>query len=409
MISFEIFKRFFFSSRSGALIKRLSYISMTQISLSLFAFVVVISVMTGMNESITQRVNSLDPDLTLEVSQVKSIDSLKSQPVIQRLLEDQYKIDYAENSDVILRTVDGLYRGLVARGLSQTAFESMIQNMNKLDHKAKPNPLDMIETWKVDEIPGEGEAIIGYDTAQMLNIYEGDWVTLIPPEALLLPQGEIPVLERVQIKKIISTRLQQMDSQNIWYRSGLALTRFQDSPSRRVQATVKLDDAKNAASVKKSLSGFTDVKVTTWQEKNLALFAALALEKFCIGFILFLAGLISTFSVVMALSLLINQKRKDWALLKTLGFSDKSLKTLILKLGLWLSAVGVGSGVLLGLIFSLLIEYFPPSILPSIYYDSQIPSKVEPVFIIITVVVSMLVCYWACLKTVQSLKKIRLN
>lgn len=409
MISFEIFKRFFFSSRSGALIKRLSYISMSQIILSLFAFVVVISVMTGMNEGIIQRVNSLEPDLSIEMTQVKSIESLQTQPVIQRLLDENYAVDYAEISDVILRTTDGLYRGLVARGLSEKAFETMIQNMNKMDQKVKPNPLDMMEAWKIDEIPKEGEAIIGYDTAQMLNIYEGDWVTLIPPEALLLPQGEIPVLERVQIKKIISTRIQQMDAQNIWYRSGLALTRFKDSPSRRVQASVKLDVSNKAANVKESLSGFRDAKVTTWQEKNVALFAALALEKFCIGFILFLAGLISTFSVVMALSLLINQKRKDWALLKTLGFSEKSLQKLILKLGLWLSAVGVGSGVFLGLVFSLLIEYFPPSILPSIYYDSQIPSKVEPVFILATLIVAMLVCYWACLKTVQSLKNIRLN
>jgi len=119
--------------------------------------------------------------------------------------------------------------------------------------------------------------------------------------------------------------------------------------------------------------------------------------------------LISTFSVVMALSLLINQKRKDWALLKALGFSQERLQKLILKLGLWLSAIGVGSGVFLGLTLSLIIQFFPPSVLPSIYYDSQIPSKVDPVLILATLIVAMLVCYWACLKTVQSLKKIRLN
>lgn len=409
MISFEIFKRFFFSSRSGALIKRLSVISMVQITLSLFAFIVVISVMTGMNEGIIERVNSLEPDLTLEINQVNSIESLKTQPVIQRLIEKNYEVDYQETSDVILRTTDGLYRGLVARGLSEKAFDIMIQNMNQMDQKVKPNPLDMLQMWQPGEVPAESEAIIGYDTAQMLNIYEGDWVTLIPPEALLLPQGEIPVLERVQIKKIISTRIQQMDSQNIWYRSGLSLKRFQDSPSRRVQASVKLDSPSHAEKVKSSLLQFTDVRITTWQEKNVALFTALKLEKFCIGFILFLAGLISTFSVVMALSLLINQKRKDWALLKALGFSEARLQSLILKLGLWLSAIGVGSGVFLGLILSLLIQFFPPSVLPSIYYDSQIPSKVEPLLILVTLTVAMLVCYWACLKTVQSLKKIRLN
>ena len=75
MISFEIFKRFFLSSRSGALIKRLSYISLAQIVLSLFAFVVVLSVMNGMNLSIAERVNSLEPDLIVEIPEKEKASS----------------------------------------------------------------------------------------------------------------------------------------------------------------------------------------------------------------------------------------------------------------------------------------------------------------------------------------------
>lgn len=396
MISFEIFKRFFLSSRSGALIKRLSIISLTQIVLSLFAFVVVLSVMSGMNLSIAKRVNSLEPDLIVEMPEVKSIDQFKIQPIISRLLDDQYEVDYVENSDVILRTADGFYRGLVARGLSEKALQNIAQNLNTLDHKTNPNPMDLTSEWRLDEMPGEGEIILGYDTAQILNVFEGDWLTIIPPEALLLAQGEIPTLERVQVKKIISTRLSQLDSQLIWYVAGKSLTRLKNSPSRRLQASVKLKNPSDADQVKKTLSQFKDAKVATWKERNQAFFAALALEKFCIGFILMLAGVISSFSVVMALSLLINQKQKDWALLRALGFTLKGLQTLILKMGLWLSFVGVAAGVILGTLFSLMIQYFPPSVLPSIYYDSEIPAEVEPGFILLVTIVAMVICYWAC-------------
>lgn len=409
MISFEIFKRFFLSSRSGALIKRLSFISLAQIVLSLFAFVVVLSVMSGMNLSIEKRVNSLEPDLILEIPEVKSIDQFKIQPIISRLTDDHYEVDYVENSDVILRTADGFYRGLLARGLSEKALQAMAHNLNVLDHKTKPNPLDLTSEWGLDEMPGEGEIILGYDTAQILNVFEGDWLTIIPPEALLLAQGEIPTLERVQVKKIISTRLSQLDSQLIWYVAGKSLTRLKNSPSRRLQASVKLKNPSDADQVKKTLSQFKDAKVVTWKERNQAFFAALALEKFCIGFILMLAGVISSFSVVMALSLLINQKQKDWALLRALGFTLQGLQTLILKMGLWLSFIGVLSGVALGTLFSLMIQFFPPSVLPSIYYDSEIPAEVEPGFILLVAIIAMVICYWACAKTARSLKSVRLN
>lgn len=382
---------------------------MIQISLSLIAFVVVMSVMGGMNDSIAQRVNSIEPDLILEMPEVKTVEALQIQPVMTRVEEMGVHVDYIENSDVILRTADGYYKGLSARGLSQKALEQMAENLKSLDEKNKVNALDLVSGWNQEDIPGKQEIILGYDTAQFLNVFEGDWLTVIPPEALLLPQGEIPTLERVQVKKIVSFRLQHLDSQLIWYQRGFALTRLAKSPSRRIQATLKLKNPSLAEKTKASLSQFSGVRVTTWKERNSALFAALNIEKFCIGMILFLAGLISSFSVVMALSLLINQKRKDWSLLRTLGFSQKHLEQLILKLGLWLSGLSVGVGVVLGTLISVLIEYFPPSLLPAIYYDSQIPAKVEPLSILLVVIVAMAICYWSCAKTVKSMQVLRLN
>jgi lipoprotein-releasing system permease protein len=409
MISFEIFKRFFFSTRAGALIKRLSWLSMIQIALSLMAFVIVMSVMGGMNQTIAKRINSIDPDLIVEVPEIKNLDTLKIQPVIARLQDSGALVDFIESSDIILRTADGFYKGLSARGLSDKALKEMAISLNKLDEEQKVNSLELVSQWNPEEIPGAQEVVLGFDTAQFLNVFEGDWLTVIPPEALLLPQGEIPTLERVRVKKIVSFRLQHMDSQLIWYQRGLALQRLVNSPSRRIQATVKLKDANLASEEKQALSQFVGVKISTWQERNSALFTALKVEKFCIGAILFLAGLISSFSVVMALSLLITQKQKDWSLMKALGFSQNSLEKLVLKLGLWLSGGSVLVGVIVGTGVSLLLEYFPPSLLPSIYYDSQIPAQVDVGLIFLVVVFAMGICYWACANTVRSMKTLKLN
>ena len=401
MISFKLFKQFVFSRRAGALIKRLSWISLVQIFLSLFAFVIVLSVMNGMNSSIAERVNNLEPEITVEVDQVKTTAALEIMPVISRLRENpNHQVDFFETSDVVLRTMDGLYRGFVARGMSRDSLEKLSKSLRSLDEKQETHVRKDIGVWEAEsEELGPQEVLLGYDAARTLNVFEGDWLTVIPPEALLLPSGEIPTLERVRVKRIISTSLQQLDSQVVWYERGKALNKFKDSPSRRVLAEVRIQNPNEAESLKESLAQFEGVKITTWRERNGALFAALKLEKFGIGFILFLAGVISSFSVVMALSLLITQKESEWALLRALGLSNDRLRKLIIKLGMWLSAIGIISGIGVGVIGGLIIQFFPLSILPSnVYYDSQIPSKVDFVFVLGVLLVAIGICYWTCSK-----------
>ncbi|MFN9065885.1 MAG: ABC transporter permease, partial [Bdellovibrionales bacterium] len=155
---------------------------------------------------------------------------------------------------VILRTADGFYKGLSARGLSEVALKEMAKNLNQLDKEQQVNSFELVSQWDPEEVPGAQEVVLGFDTAQFLNVFEGDWLTVIPPEALLLPQGEIPTLERVRVKKIVSFRLQHLDSQLVWYQRGQALQRLAGSPSRRIQATVKLQEASQALKEKKALS-----------------------------------------------------------------------------------------------------------------------------------------------------------
>lgn len=406
MISLKIFKRFILSKRSGALIKKLAWISIIQIALSLFAFVLVLSVMNGMNLSISDRVTSLEPDLVLEFPGASSSVALDFQPAVMRIRENpDAVIDIFEQSDVIVRTMDGLYRGLVAKGLSQASLERFSRAIQNMDQKQKSHRPEEIQMWNPDEMPLEDEIVIGFDVARTLNIFEGDWVTVIPPEALLLPQGQLPQLEKVRVKRIISTSLQDLDAQYFWYQKELTLGRFKNSPSRHNRVEVFLPDHESADEMKKSLEGFENVLVSTWKDRNGALFAALRIEKLAIGFILFLAGLISSFSVVMALTLLITQKKKEWALMRTLGFSHQDLIRLLTRLGLWLSGVGVMIGTLSGLAMALIIQFYPLSILPSIYYDSQIPSKVDFTFVATVLCVAAVICYWTCRRTAMTLSE----
>ena len=117
-----------------------------------------------------------------------------------------------------------------------------------------------------------------------------------------------------------------------------------------------------------------------------------------IGTFLALSALIASFSMVTVLVLLMTQKRRDIGIFMALGFSAAATRKLFLKLGLLLSAIGFGGGLLLGLLVCVLIQKFPLPILPQIYYDTTIPVRIEPGLIagvaLISAVVALVGAWW---------------
>jgi lipoprotein-releasing system permease protein len=122
-------------------------------------------------------------------------------------------------------------------------------------------------------------------------------------------------------------------------------------------------------------AGYSSVQ--TWQERNASIFFALKLEKFMIGIFLTMAVLVAAFSLLMSLALLASQKRKDFILLRLLGFSPRDLQSLYMSLSLGLGSIGLIAGAVIGAIISLYLEWFPLNILPDIYHDSDISAKLD--------------------------------
>jgi lipoprotein-releasing system permease protein len=280
-----------------------------------------------------------------------------------------------EQQDVILRTMEGHFRGAVARGVSEESLGFLVQE-------------------KID-FPQEGEIIIGSDLARILGIFEGDFITIIPPESLLLPPGEVPRFEKVAVKKIITTSLADLDAQNIFYLRGKALNQFSKAASRSVGIEAWISNPDDVDQVKSQLQTFPMLKIQTWKEKNSALFFALKLEKTIIGLFLTLAGLVTSFSIVTVIALLISQKKREIGILAAIGLSVKRICNLFTGIGLMLSLIGGGIGLILGTILSLIIENYPIEILPNIYYDNAIPAKVDFSFILITSLVSIFIAFLA--------------
>jgi lipoprotein-releasing system permease protein len=349
--------------------------------------------MNGMNANIKKRILGLEPHLHIHVAGVSSANLLEAHPVFQRIREDERnRASVYETQDVILRTQEGQFRGGIARGVSRSSLQHFVEQLKKMDLKLIESN-DSTNYLDPQDLPKEGEILIGVDLAHSLGVLEGDFLTIVSPAGLLLPPGETPRFERVQVKKIITTTLADVDSRSLFYQRGVTLNSLVAGGMRNLGIEVWLSDENDLDKTKESLVKFDGVSVETWTERNSALLYALKMEKLTIGIFLGLAGMIAASSILTVLSLLMSQKRRDIAILKTVGLSGAKSVKIFTQIGFMLAFAGVLLGVFIGTCVSLYLQINPLILQASqIYYDPSIPALVDFTLVVGVLLISGLIC-----------------
>lgn len=412
-LSFYFLKKLILSNRSKSLVRRISILSFVAITLSVAVFFIVLFVMNGMNKNIRSRILALDPNITAHLEKGTKSERL-DEDLFFKSVEDkdwyanvEKAITY-DSYDLILRTVDGQFKGAQAVGYPQEGLDFWFEKLKQIK---KNNTRFSFEETALSEQNlnlKENEIAIGIDLARSLQLLEGDQVTLIPAETLLLSQLETPVFEKVTIKKIIATDLADLDTKLAFFNRDVSLQRMRSSLSRSqgvhfwVKNSSLISNVRDQ--VRKNHPEFN--RVETWQEKNSDLFFALFMEKTMIGIFLGLAGLIASSSILTVLVLLMSQKRMDIAMLKTLGLSNQQTLWLFTKMGLWISLSGLALGSLIGLAVSYYLQFYPLQVLPDYYYDSSIPALVNLSFAFIVIFVVAALALFGCIIPARATLKI---
>jgi lipoprotein-releasing system permease protein len=381
-LSLYFINKLILSARSGALIKRITILSFIAISLSLTAFFVVLFVMNGMNLNIKKRIMALEPHLV-------TVSAEKDDALIKKIIPSE-KIQTYQSFDLIVRTIDGQFRGSQAVGYSTEGLNQWASRLKELKKKE-----GKYASYEEDESQLQletNEVALGVDLARSLGILEGDEITLIPPETLLLSSLETPLFQKVVVRRIVISDLYDLDSKLILFNSDKSLGNFSKTLSRKRGLHFWFDSVNDAPFYKDKLAKIS-IPSETWQEKNSDLFFALMMEKTMIGVFLGLAGLIASSSILTVLALLMSQKKQDIAIIKTLGLSQKKTLWLFTKIGLWISGSAIALGIIVGVSISYYLQFYPVNILPNIYYDSTIPALVDLSFVFIVMVVSMALAF----------------
>ncbi len=296
-----------------------------------------------------------------------------------------------ESFDLILRTIDGQFRGSQAIGYTGEGLKLWIKRL--LELKKKEGKIDFYESEGAPLNLDKNEVALGVDLARSLGLLEGDEITLIPPETLLLSSLETPLFQKVVVKRILVTDLYDLDSRLILFNTEKSLFNFSKTLSHKRGSHFWFDSISEAEKDQKNLAKI-GIMSETWQEKNSDLFFALMMEKTMIGIFLGLAGLIASSSILTVLALLMSQKQRDIAIIKTLGLSHKRTLWLFTKIGLWISGSAIALGIFLGLVISTYLQFYPVNILPNIYYDSSIPALVDYGLVLIVLVISLLLAFF---------------
>jgi lipoprotein-releasing system permease protein len=372
-LSYFFLNKLIISNRSASLIRRISLLSFIAITLSVAIFFLVLFVMNGMNANIKTRILALDPHLTV-IKKEKALAELPSTADMSVIPFDSY--------DLMLRTIDGQFRGTSAIGYDQAGISFWFKQLKDLKSNQAVNSDVAFYDPSIDlELELQpNEIAIGIDLARSLGLLEGDVVTLIPAESLLLSSMEAPVFEKATIRRIVTTDLYDLDSKLLFFNKDHSIKSLRSSPSKVSGYHMWLKDINEMENTRTQLEARGFDHVESWQQKNSDLFFALFMEKTMIGVFLGLAGLIASSSILTVLALIMSQKKLDIAIIKTLGYSAKNTLSLFMMMGLWISLSGLFLGTFIGVAAGYYLQYYPLNILPSVYYDSSIPALVNPFF-----------------------------
>lgn len=357
MLSWMILKNYLLSKRSGALVRIIAWHCIIGIGLGVAALVIVLSVMNGFNLSIRNRMLSVEPHLVFTTPKLPSAENLEkfSSRISKVAATDQ--VDRFESQDIILRSMEGMFGGAIAKGYEPRTLNALMKRVWRGSGDApalKPN-----------------EVILGVDLARSLGIFEGDDVILVPPETLLLPKGEMPHFKKFRVRSLLNTQMPDIDSKVLFYNFTSTMPR---SLSTVTGYEVRLKDPYEAEEVRDHLSG-KGLKGQTWMERDTSLFFALKMESFAMTLFLSLAVLITSFSIVIVMVLLMSQKRQDIGMLMALGLSLRKTRIVFLRVGLILSFIGISSGMIIGMATAIFLDKYPLELLPDIYTDSTLPAK----------------------------------
>ncbi|MBT3306798.1 MAG: lipoprotein-releasing ABC transporter permease subunit [Alphaproteobacteria bacterium] len=365
--------RYLRARRQEGFISVIAWFSLLGIALGVATLIIVMAVMNGFRQELLTRILGINGHLSVygQTSQIREFD-----PIAERI---------AKVGGV--RIVTPLIEGQVmvtARGVAQGA---VVRGIRPEDLKRRTIIADNIKKGALDAFGGPSSIIIGGRLAQKMGVGIGDKITLISPKGNATAFGTVPRMQAYKIAAIFQIGMYEYDSSFIFMPLKTAQVYFKH-PGAVSNLEVFVNDPDAAIAIGRDISKALKgaARIHDWQRVNASFFNAIQVERNVMFLILTLIILVAAFNIVSSLIMLVKDKGKDIAILRTMGATRGTIMRVFFIAGASVGTIGTLAGFGLGLAFSKNIESIRQSIqgltgtdlfAAEIYFLSQLPAVVD--------------------------------
>ncbi len=388
MSSLELFVslKYLKAKRKQTFISVITFISIAGVAIGVFSLIVVLSVMSGFETDLRDRILGTTSHIT--VLSLKG-NFEKYQEVLEKVRGTDGVVSaspyiYAQ----VLISGAGGASGAVLRGIDVKSARTTV----RVDRFVRTGSVDALE--KEGDIPG---IILGKELAGSIGAVMGDVVEVLVPGGKISPFGSLPEVHRFKVVGIFESGMFDFDS-------GFAFISLEEAQKvlllgNRVSGVeVRVENIYNADEIAQRIQselGFPFI-ARDWMKMNRNLFSALKLEKVVMFIILALIVFVAAFNIVSTLIMVVMEKTRDIAILMSMGVRRKSIRKIFALEGLIIGIVGTAIGQVLGYLGCYALKKYQFIHLPSdVYYISTLPVEMNLFTFVITGVSAILICYLA--------------
>ncbi len=391
--------RYLKAKRKQTFISIITVISIAGVMVGVMALIVVLAVMSGFEKTLKEKILGTQAHLHLLKATQEGLDQY--QEVTKRVEETKGVASAAPFiiSQVMLSSESNVF-GVVLKGIDP----DRVGRVTELANNLKAGRLEDLKGGKEGDSPG---IILGVELAKHLSVSLNDSIQVISPLGTVTPMGMMPKMKRFRVKGIFYSGMYEFDN-TMAYVSLESAQKFFSMGDRVTGIEIKTNDIYKVKEIGREIRRKMGFPFWTkdWMEMNRNLFSALRLEKIAMFIILVLIVLVAAFNIISTLIMVVMEKNKDIAILKSMGASSSSILKIFTIEGGVIGVVGTILGTILGLgaafnlekITDFVERLFGFKILSSdVYYIDKLPSQVNPPDVIFIVLTAVLISLLATL------------
>ncbi|MBW2721644.1 MAG: lipoprotein-releasing ABC transporter permease subunit [Deltaproteobacteria bacterium] len=377
-MSYEMFigLRYLRAKRKQTFVSLITLISIAGVMVGVTALIVVIAVMNGFKEDLRDKILGVTSHVVIS----RFDGNISKYQEVRAKVEEVSGVNAATPfiyTQVMISSRKAI-SGAVLRGIEPKTASKVIN----LPKNLRAGSLEELEAENKPEgmrsTPG---IILGNELARNIGASRGEPVTVISPLGRLTPLGRVPRSQTFRVAGIFDSGMYEYDS-TIAYVSLWAAQRFLGIGDRVTGIEVRVDDIyeadRVARAIGKALGGYPYWS-RDWMRMNKNLFSALKLEKIVMFIILTLIILVAAFNIVGTLIMVVIEKTRDIAILKSMGATRRSIMKIFMIEGAVIGLVGTLLGLLGGYTLCTLLATYKFIELPSdVYYISTLPVQMNP-------------------------------